>query len=88
LNNVDNFFSWTLIEGDKTGGFTIFWPDDGLDTGEILLQRECPVNDNDTVDTLYNGFMYPGKMRLTILLSTTLFNFGLFQRVSAPWQRL
>ncbi len=30
--------SWTLIEGDTKGGFTIFWPDDGLDTGPILLQ--------------------------------------------------
>ena len=27
--------SWTLIQGDKKGGFTIFWPDDGLDTGKI-----------------------------------------------------
>ena len=51
--------SWTLIEGDKEGGFTIFWPDDGLDTGEILLQRKCKVTANDTVDTLYNNFMYP-----------------------------
>lgn len=34
--------SWTLIEGDTKGGFTIFWPDDGLDTGPILLQ----VKDN------------------------------------------
>ena len=30
--------SWTLIEGDKRGGFTVFWPDEGLDTGPILLQ--------------------------------------------------
>ena len=23
------------------------------------VQRECPVSENDTVDTIYNGFMYP-----------------------------
>jgi len=51
--------SWTLIEGDTTGGFTIFYPDDGLDTGNILLTRECPVSVNDNVDSIYNNFMYP-----------------------------
>uniref|UniRef100_A0A8V5GEB6 10-formyltetrahydrofolate dehydrogenase n=1 Tax=Melopsittacus undulatus TaxID=13146 RepID=A0A8V5GEB6_MELUD len=35
--------NWTLIQGDKKAGFTIFWADDGLDTGPILLQRECDV---------------------------------------------
>ncbi|KAF8790670.1 cytosolic 10-formyltetrahydrofolate dehydrogenase-like isoform X1 [Argiope bruennichi] len=51
--------SWTLIKGDKKAGFSIFWADDGLDTGPILLQRECDVDPNDTVDSLYNRFMYP-----------------------------
>ena len=27
--------SWTLIQGDTKGGFTVFWPDDGLDTGKL-----------------------------------------------------
>ncbi len=31
--------SWTLIEGDTTGGFSIFYPDSGLDTGNLLLTR-------------------------------------------------
>lgn len=51
--------NWTLISGDKRSGFTIFWADDGLDTGPILLQKECDVDENDTVDSLYNRFMYP-----------------------------
>ena len=29
--------SWTLIQGDTKGGFSIFWPDDGLDTGILRL---------------------------------------------------
>ena len=28
-----------ILEGDTRGGFTIFYPDDGLDTGDILLTR-------------------------------------------------
>ena len=56
--------SWTLIEGDKRGGFSIFWADDGLDTGPILLQRDCYVGENDTVDSIYNGFMYPEGIKV------------------------
>ncbi|XP_024943237.1 cytosolic 10-formyltetrahydrofolate dehydrogenase isoform X2 [Cephus cinctus] len=51
--------SWTLIEGDKVAGFSIFWADDGLDTGPILLQKSCPVDPTDTLDSLYNRFLYP-----------------------------
>ncbi|XP_017791138.1 PREDICTED: cytosolic 10-formyltetrahydrofolate dehydrogenase [Habropoda laboriosa] len=51
--------SWTLMEGDHIAGFSIFWADDGLDTGPILLQRSCKVEPNDTVDSLYNNFLYP-----------------------------
>ena len=49
----------TLIHGDKKGGFTIFWADDGLDTGDLLLQKECEVLPDDTVSSLYNRFLFP-----------------------------
>ncbi len=54
------------MEGDKVGGFTIFWADDGLDTGPILLQRKVDVDINDTVDTLYNRFMYPEGIKAMV----------------------
>ena len=47
------------MEGDAEAGFTIFWADDGLDTGPILLQRTTDVQEEDTVDSLYNRFMFP-----------------------------
>lgn len=49
----------TLINGDKTSGFTIFWADEGLDTGPILLQKQVAVDENDTVDSIYGRFMMP-----------------------------
>lgn len=49
----------TLIHGDKKAGFTIFWADDGLDTGDLLLQKECDVLPDDTVNTLYSRFLFP-----------------------------
>ncbi|XP_069012416.1 mitochondrial 10-formyltetrahydrofolate dehydrogenase [Embiotoca jacksoni] len=51
--------NWTLIQGDQRAGFSVFWADDGLDTGPILLQKECSVEPNDTVDSLYNRFLFP-----------------------------
>lgn len=60
------FMSRTLIQGDKKAGFTIFWADDGLDTGPILLQRECDVGQNDTVDDLYNRFLFPEGIKAMV----------------------
>lgn len=59
LHRGASAINWTLINGDKKAGFTIFWADDGLDTGPILLQKSCSVEPDDTVDTLYNRFLYP-----------------------------
>lgn len=54
----------TLIEGDSTCGLTIFWADDGLDTGPILMQKSFPATIDDTVDTLYNKYLYPEGKKL------------------------
>ena len=61
-------FIWcrTLIHGDKKAGFTIFWADDGLDTGPILLQKSCVVEPDDTVETLYNRFLYPEGIKALV----------------------
>ncbi|XP_025060672.1 mitochondrial 10-formyltetrahydrofolate dehydrogenase isoform X3 [Alligator sinensis] len=58
--------NWTLIQGDKKAGFTVFWADDGLDTGPILLQQECDVEPNDTVDDLYNRFLFPEGVKAMV----------------------
>ncbi|XP_058856113.1 cytosolic 10-formyltetrahydrofolate dehydrogenase-like [Acipenser ruthenus] len=58
--------NWTLIHGDKKGGFTVFWADEGLDTGPILLQRECEVYPDDTVNTIYKRFLFPEGIKGTV----------------------
>lgn len=68
------FMSRTLIQGDKKAGFTIFWADDGLDTGPILLQRECDVGQNDTVDDLYNRFLFPEGVKAMVCLAVPNIN--------------
>lgn len=59
----------TLIQGDKKAGFSVFWADDGLDTGPVLLQRQCAVEPNDTVDTLYNRFLFPEGIKAMVTAS-------------------
>ena len=54
------------MDGDTKAGFTIFWADDGLDTGPILLQKEIHIEMSDTVDSLYTGFLYPEGIRAMV----------------------
>lgn len=69
LGITDLLISRTLISGDSEAGFSIFWADDGLDTGPILLQQSCKVEPNDTVDTLYNRFLYPEGIKAMVKYS-------------------
>lgn len=43
---------WALIHGEKKTGVTLFWIDEGMDTGPILLQKELPIESTDTALTL------------------------------------
>ena len=38
---------------------SIFWPDQGLDTKPILLQKEVEIRDSDTLGSLYFEQLYP-----------------------------
>jgi methionyl-tRNA formyltransferase len=51
--------AWTLIQGDDETGVTWFWPDKGIDTGPILLQRRTAIGPNDTTGTLYFNALFP-----------------------------
>jgi methionyl-tRNA formyltransferase len=43
---------WALADGDRETGVTVMQMDAGLDTGDILLQRLLPVDEDDTGETL------------------------------------
>jgi methionyl-tRNA formyltransferase len=51
--------NWPIIWGETKTGLTIFWPDNGLDTGPILLQKEVEILDTDTLGNLYFDRLYP-----------------------------
>src|ERR1039457_5565110 len=43
---------WAIASGESVTGVTTMRIDAGLDTGDILLQRELPISDDDTALTL------------------------------------
>jgi methionyl-tRNA formyltransferase len=60
--------NWPIIWGETKTGLTIFWPDNGLDTGPILLQKEVEILDKDTLGSLYFDRLYP--LGVTALLES------------------
>ncbi len=51
--------NWPIIMGKQKTGLSIFWPDDGLDTGPILLQKEVDIGPDDTLGSIYFDKLYP-----------------------------
>jgi methionyl-tRNA formyltransferase len=51
--------NWAIIQGDPKTGIAIFWPDDGLDTGPVLMLREVEIAPDDTLGSLYFEKLFP-----------------------------
>jgi methionyl-tRNA formyltransferase len=51
--------NWAIINGESRSGLTIFWVDAGIDTGDILLQKEVEIGPAETTGTVYFNKLYP-----------------------------
>ena len=51
--------NWAIINGETKTGITVFWPDKGIDTGPILLQKQVEISPDDTVGSLYFNKLFP-----------------------------
>lgn len=51
--------NWPIIMGKQKTGLTIFWPDNGLDTGPILLTKEVDIEPDDTLGSVYFNKLFP-----------------------------
>src|SRR6202162_2708559 len=51
--------NWPIIKGATETGLSIFWPDNGLDTGDILLQKRTPISPDDTLGSVYFDRLFP-----------------------------
>lgn len=52
--------SAAILAGDEMTGVTTIAMDAGMDTGDILLQREIAIHREDTVQTLHDKLLEPG----------------------------
>src|SRR6201988_641331 len=51
--------NWPIIKGETETGLSIFWPDNGLDTGAVLLQKRTPISPTDTLGSVYFDRLFP-----------------------------
>ena len=51
--------NWPIIQGETRTGLTVFWPDEGLDTGPVLLQKTVDIDPDDTLGSLYFDKLFP-----------------------------
>jgi methionyl-tRNA formyltransferase len=51
--------NWAIALGETKTGLTIFRPSDGLDEGEVILQKEVVIGANDTLGSVYFDHLFP-----------------------------
>lgn len=59
LHRGPSSINWPIIMGRKETGLTIFWPDEGLDEGPVLLQKTVAIEPDDTLGSVYFNKLFP-----------------------------
>jgi len=75
LHRGPSAVNWPIIMGATKSGYSWFYPSDGLDEGDSLLQWECPIDPDDTVINLYFKKIYPSAIE-SVLTVCDLFRAG------------
>jgi methionyl-tRNA formyltransferase len=53
-----------ILAGDSETGITIMQMDEGLDTGEMLLKKVCPIDANETSQSLHDKLEHLGAQAI------------------------
>ena len=75
LHRGPSAVNWPIIMGATKSGYSWFYPSDGLDEGDSLLQWECDIDPDDTVINLYFKKIYPSAVD-SVLQVADLFRAG------------
>jgi methionyl-tRNA formyltransferase len=59
LHRGPSSINWPIIWGSTRTGLTIFRPDDGLDEGPVVLQKECEIGADETIGDVYFNKLFP-----------------------------
>ncbi len=52
--------NWAIINGEQQTGVTTFFIDEKIDTGAIIMQDSCAIDEEDTAGTLHDKLMVQG----------------------------
>ncbi|GAB4315740.1 MAG: formyltransferase family protein [Promethearchaeota archaeon] len=52
---------WSILKGLKESGLTFFFLDEGMDSGDVILQERWEITEEDTATTLYGKMVEAGK---------------------------
>jgi methionyl-tRNA formyltransferase len=66
LHRGPSAINWAIVHGDRKTGVAIFWPDEGLDTGPVLMLKEVEITDDDTLGSLYFDKLFPLGVEATL----------------------
>jgi len=75
LHRGPSAVNWPIIMGSTKSGYSWFYPTDGLDEGDSLMQWECEIAPDDTVINLYFKKIYPSAIE-SVLEVCDLFRSG------------
>jgi methionyl-tRNA formyltransferase len=59
LHRGPSSINWAIIQGRSKTGLTIFRPNDGLDEGAVILQKEVAIGPDDTLGSVYFDHIFP-----------------------------
>ncbi|MCS7228240.1 MAG: methionyl-tRNA formyltransferase [Endomicrobia bacterium] len=63
---------WALINGEKETGITIFWLEEGMDTGDIFVQSRVSISEDDNYYTLMDKLIKLGCKLLNETIMQTV----------------
>ena len=59
LHRGPSSINWPIAMGKTETGLSIFWPDEGLDEGPILLQKKVSIGPDETLGDVYFKKLFP-----------------------------
>src|SRR6266851_2729453 len=66
--------NWPIIRGETKTGLSIFRPNDGLDEGPVVLQKETPISADDTLGTVYFDRLFPMGVKAMLEAADLVFS--------------
>ncbi|MGI9424555.1 MAG: methionyl-tRNA formyltransferase [Hyphomicrobiaceae bacterium] len=66
LHRGPSSINWPIMWGATKTGFSWFYPTDGLDEGDILLQREVDIGPDETLGDVYFKKIFPAGVDSTL----------------------